>query len=202
MIDFYEILGVSKDATTEEIKKAYLDLAKKHHPDVGGDEEAFKSIGEAYETLTDKEKRDFYDSTGRTDISVIVGSAIELFNHAMRSDPINLTNQIDYLFGVGVSEKERDIKNLRESIDSLKKANKRILKRPKNDFIGNQINNYIKSNNDAIEVINDRIEIMKSGYVLIKMYSFSDKEQVKEISLFDISRGIEQAFMDGLHGRR
>lgn len=64
----YEILGVDKSATTEEIKKQYRKLAKTLHPDVQGtgNEAAFKEIGEAYDILSNKEKRDQYDFTGST----------------------------------------------------------------------------------------------------------------------------------------
>lgn len=63
--DYYEILGVAKTATQDEIKKAYRKLAHKHHPDKkGGDEEAFKKVSNAYETLSDKNKRAQYDQFG------------------------------------------------------------------------------------------------------------------------------------------
>lgn len=61
---FYEILGVSKEATQTEIKKAYMLLAKKEHPDKGGDPEKFKMIAKAYEVLGDPEKRANYDKYG------------------------------------------------------------------------------------------------------------------------------------------
>lgn len=63
--DYYEILGVKRDATADEIKKAYRKLARKHHPDTGGDEETFKEINNAYEVLSDPEKREQYDTMGR-----------------------------------------------------------------------------------------------------------------------------------------
>ncbi|MFB6344402.1 MAG: DnaJ domain-containing protein, partial [bacterium] len=61
--DYYDILGVSEDASQEEIKKAYKKLAKKYHPDKNkdADEEQFKEIGEAYAVLSDEEKRKKYD---------------------------------------------------------------------------------------------------------------------------------------------
>jgi len=67
--DYYDILGVKKNATDDEIKKAYRNLAKKHHPDRNkGNKEAenkFKEISEAYAVLSDKEKREQYDRLGR-----------------------------------------------------------------------------------------------------------------------------------------
>lgn len=64
--DFYKIIGVEKDASENDIKKAYRKLAIVHHPDKNPDDEGaekrFKEIGEAYETLSDPEKRARYDS--------------------------------------------------------------------------------------------------------------------------------------------
>jgi len=65
--DYYEILGVARNASEAEIKTAYRKLAHKHHPDKqGGDEQKFKEINEAYQTLSNKEKRSQYDQFGRT----------------------------------------------------------------------------------------------------------------------------------------
>ncbi len=65
MEDYYKILGVSKDASKEEIKKAYRKLAHKHHPDKGGDEATFKKISEAYHVLSNEKKRAEYDRFGK-----------------------------------------------------------------------------------------------------------------------------------------
>jgi len=65
-MNYYDILGVTKDASIEEIKKAYRKKAIEHHPDKGGDESKFREAAEAYETLSDDGKRKEYDVFGGT----------------------------------------------------------------------------------------------------------------------------------------
>lgn len=68
--DFYEVLGVSKTASKDEIKKAYRKLSKKYHPDINKEpdaDEKFKEVKEAYEVLSDDSKRSHYDQFGHTD---------------------------------------------------------------------------------------------------------------------------------------
>lgn len=64
--NYYEVLGIDKKATQDDIKKAFRKLAQKHHPDKGGDEAKFKEITEAYSILSDDKKRREYDSYGQT----------------------------------------------------------------------------------------------------------------------------------------
>ncbi|WP_421620931.1 DnaJ C-terminal domain-containing protein [Alkalilimnicola ehrlichii] len=66
--DYYQIMGVSRDASQDEIRRAYRKLARKYHPDVSKEpdaEQRFKELGEAYEVLKDPEKRAAYDQLGR-----------------------------------------------------------------------------------------------------------------------------------------
>lgn len=63
--DYYQILGVPKNASADEIKKAYYKLAHKYHPDKGGDEGKFKEVNEAYQVLSDQQKRSQYDKFGK-----------------------------------------------------------------------------------------------------------------------------------------
>ncbi len=85
--DYYEVLGVSRDASPEEIKRAYRKAALKYHPDRNKSpdaEERFKEAAEAYEVLSDPEKRNRYDRYGHAGVN---GSGLHDFSH-MRADDI------------------------------------------------------------------------------------------------------------------
>lgn len=94
--DYYEVLGLQKGASEQEIKRAYKRLAAKHHPDKNQGskeaEEKFKEIKEAYEVLGDNEKRAMYDQYGHqplnkaaeqvasADLAVAVSAALKIFS--------------------------------------------------------------------------------------------------------------------------
>ena len=110
--DYYEILGVSKDATDEEIKKKYRELAKKYHPDKNkGDkyaEEKFKEINEAYEILSSREKRARYDQLREAqkrgfDFSSFSGGR-EGFSY---SDSFNFSDLSDIFSGIFSDKKKK-----------------------------------------------------------------------------------------------
>lgn len=81
--DYYEVLGIGRNATDEEIKKAFRKLAFAHHPDRNredGAEEKFKEVNEAYEALSDPDKRSAYDQFGHGGLEGLFGRGFEGFN--------------------------------------------------------------------------------------------------------------------------
>ena len=103
--DYYEVLGVSKTATDEEIKRAFRKLAKQYHPDLNKDpgaEEKFKEIGEAYSVLSDQTKRRQYDQFGHAAFQNGGGNSSSGFSGFDMGD-INLDDILSDLFGGGFS---------------------------------------------------------------------------------------------------
>jgi len=142
MKDYYNILGVSRGASQEEIKKAYYKLAHKYHPDKkGGDERKFKEINEAYQILSDLEKRKQYDVFGRVPEGIPRGFDSEEFNWFWGKPGIEfglgfegLEDIMEEIFGSDARIRPRDLRkgkdikvNLQISLkDTLKNTKKEI----------------------------------------------------------------------------
>ncbi|TSC75701.1 MAG: molecular chaperone DnaJ [Parcubacteria group bacterium Gr01-1014_30] len=126
MKNYYQILGVKKDASSEDIKKAYYKLAHKFHPDKGGDEKKFKEVNEAYQVLSNKEKRSQYDRYGRVftteggqgpggqegfDFQWAWGARPDMdFESAFGGDFSDLGEMVEDMFGFGSSRRKQDLK--------------------------------------------------------------------------------------------
>ncbi len=118
--DYYQILGVDRNATAEDIKKAYRKLAHQYHPDKGGDEKKFKEINEAYQVLSNQEKRRQYDQFGR----VFDGAGFQGqpgwdfgFGQGFDSSQFDFNDLGDIfgeMFGFGSRKRKRDFKKGRD----------------------------------------------------------------------------------------
>jgi len=100
--DYYEILGIPKTATENEIKRAYRKLAHQYHPDKnGGDDKKFKEINEAYQVLGNKEKKEQFDRFGRT----FDGAPGEGFSYGGFEGFGGLSDILEELFGFGSAKR-------------------------------------------------------------------------------------------------
>ena len=103
--DYYEVMGVPKNAPEDEIKKAYRKLAKKYHPDLNpGDKEAeqkFKEVNEAYEVLSDKDKRARYDQFGFAGVDPNFGGGAGGAGSPFQGVDFDMGDIFDSFFGGG-----------------------------------------------------------------------------------------------------
>ncbi len=147
--DFYEILGLSKSATTDEIKKAYRTLAKKYHPDVNKSpdaEEKFKEVNEAYEILSDDEKRKIYDQYGHDGLNNNggFGGANPFEGFGFGGADIDLGDIFGSFFGGGGSRRQQQ--------DNRPRKGQTLQSRIKISFIDSVIGKTIEENLNKYEI--------------------------------------------------
>ena len=188
----YDILGISKDSTPEEIKSKYKSLAQQHHPDKGGDPTTFKEIKEAYELLIDPIRKERYDKTGKFDKHQnFRDGALEhlsrLFLHVVH----NMNPDIDNLVIIMKNEtrKEIEVNNTnievcKNHISKLEKIIKRIKK--KNDgenllqmFTENQLD--IRLN--ELDNFHHQIQVLEFMLTMLEDYQYGELVDLLESSV-------------------
>jgi DnaJ-class molecular chaperone len=126
-MNHYEELGISKEATQEEIKLAYRKKAREHHPDKGGDKEDFQKVQKAYEILSDIDRKSAYDANGCSEEepeSAIIDKIItEVLINLLES------NRIDTIYGDVVESLKSHFvhnqRNIKNNLTALKANNKK-----------------------------------------------------------------------------
>lgn len=186
-VDLYDVLGVDNNATSEQIKKAYKKLANKFHPDKErGDEETFKRINQAYETLIDPVKRQSYDITGiyeGTD-ALHVKSARESIELAV----FNIINQneahIEYVDIVQTIKQNihNDKMASNQNEEKISKAITRLNKnkeRATGNLVISAFNKQIKAQEDALTQNSNNLKVLDIAEKLINSckYRFDEKPQ-------------------------
>jgi DnaJ-class molecular chaperone len=188
MENLYDLLDVDKNATTKEIKKAYKEKAKVHHPDKGGDEELFKKIQQAYNILSDEMNRKMYDTTGQIqDFSFEDGMRKlfdtyiipELINIEKTSfEKVNIIKLIDALIFDKLAELTKYIGENKE----IKRRLELILfrKRKKNteseDILAKFFESHIKQAEMSILMLETESEFVKKVRTVMKDYSYNMAE--------------------------
>ena len=189
----YETLEVDENATDKEIKQAYKDQAKQHHPDKGGDENKFKEAVNAYAILKDPNSRKRYDETGSTDtedpLANIMADLSQMFfevvqknnNRIEHLDIIQemlriLSNAIS-LANNGIIEKDAEIKKTEKLLSRITK------KDDSENFFESIIKGKIKQTKYAKDQIKQQIEKLEAMIDIIDLYECSKEEQQEEINL-------------------
>lgn len=178
----YEILGVKPDFTEEQLKKAHRKKVKKHHPDVGGDTENFTKIQEAYEILSNPERRRVYDLTGQVphiEPNKDVEEAVELLSSKFRTKLDSLSNKellckgitigISVSLNEDIKTQEKAITYEKERIQLLTILGKRmkVKKRKQINVAREVIEQQIEYSRAGIENCKHRIKIIKKALVFL-----------------------------------
>ena len=177
-INLYDILGLSKNATFEEIKAKYKSLAQQHHPDKGGDPDLFKKIKHAYEILSDEITRKKYDETGIYEHGPSIRTeALDQLSRLFFNLLPNINADIDDLVLIMKNESRREKENVNNNINTcngyIEKLNKIINKIKKKNESGENLlkmfaetqlkmrQNELRNFQRQIEVLDNVIEILE-----------------------------------------
>jgi curved DNA-binding protein CbpA len=154
-MNLYEVLGVQKDATLKEIKKAYKNKSKENHPDIGGSEELQADINKAYNILSNKEKRKLYDDYGidedikeKENFKLLLGGVIE---EIIKENPNNIKMYIDNLIEANVNKLKNTNITLHANREQFVDMKKRIKKTPDNDLFSAILEDKINKTEKAIK---------------------------------------------------
>ncbi|MCK5159919.1 MAG: J domain-containing protein [Candidatus Heimdallarchaeota archaeon] len=197
MEDLYEILGIAKDATPKEIKRAYKDKAKRHHPDKGGDEEVFKKIQQAYDVLSDPLSRKMYDTTGEVKKIDFDQGMKNLFDNYIipelvkiektSFERVNIIKMIDALIQDKITELETAITNNEE----VKRRLELVLfrKRKKNteseDILQKFFEPHIKHAETNIIVLETERDFVEKVRDIMSEYDYNMAEYMANKILID-----------------
>lgn len=173
----YSDLGVPKDASPEEIKAAHRDAVKRHHPDAGGDPEAFDRAQKAYRLLANPERRKHYDETGddgserdaptAVAMQIITDILDQIFN--AQQDPSDPVDCIRAMVGHATRETAEEIGRTEHAIARHEKMRRR-LKTKGPDLIGQSLDFRIAGKKRDLAKLNNVLEGLKRAAEIVDTY--------------------------------
>jgi curved DNA-binding protein CbpA len=190
MDNLYDILGVDKSASPDEIKTAYRKKAQETHPDKGGDADEFKKVQNAYDILSNSDKRATYDKTGRVKTKEemeedayknLVGCWLKALNEFDTKEEIDIET-FDIVKGIRthIDNTMKDIKTKVKDMNKNIKKREKFLKRFKyKGSKNNMVHKAVKSQIDDLEAsIREAEEVMEIGKIMRRLlpdfeYNFS-----------------------------
>ena len=186
MIDLYQLLGLKRAATREEVRKAYRRKAKSSHPDSGGSEEAFNALTAAHDVLADAKRRERYDSTGEIEQARpdnFDGSAIEVIAqklgmiiHAEQElTSLDIGAVIEQAIREDIALRKSSIANQRRAVERAAALRARVKRKANNadnmlarvlDWHESSAQDHAKKNEEAVRAMERALEILE-GYSFI-----------------------------------
>ncbi len=178
--DLYDTLGVSPDATDDEIKRAYRERARETHPDHGGDIDEFKMVSLAGTVLTDAEKRRVYDETGCAEsdkpidpVRQIIAELVDqcFLQQQMPDDPIRwMQDQIDCertKIKSMIAQHDRAAKDFNVRLTMFNKNNEQSKNRQAVSFIAGQLRAAIRDEEAAVKTCKQNLQHHEDAMVFL-----------------------------------
>lgn len=187
----YEVLGVGKDATDDEINAAFRKAAKQAHPDQDGSTEEFQRVKNASLVLLDPERRKRFDDTGKIDggrpdnhlaevmeaIATFFVSSLDALDNPMapRLADVNLVEAARTHFGQQVAGANQHIKNIENKVKKFERAIKRLKTKREDDLIGNMLTRHVSHLNLSIENTKRQVKQFELAITILKDYEFESE---------------------------
>lgn len=174
-MNHYEVLGIEKTATPAEIKKAYKRMAKKHHPDRGGDAQAMVLVNKAYDTLMDPAKREHFNLTGEdkplTDIDIEArNSILQLFGALLAQGRVNVPARATRAANTGMIEIKAELAEHKRKYEELQKRRDEVTcTDPENLWI-RLVDSTLAQARGQIALIERKLEIANRVVEMLKAY--------------------------------
>ena len=194
MKDFYEVLGVKKDASQDQIKKAYRGKAVNAHPDKGGSQEDMAELSRAYSTLKDNVKRIEYDRTGKEpedtqslSRDIIMNVFIDILN--LPEEPVNCLATAIASINNRIHDLNKERKGVVGKINSLKQRRTRITKKKEDNQVNLWqvlIDKQLEGGNGIIAEVDKRIKAHEDALKMLEDY---EGDEVFKIKVTDIMTG-------------
>jgi curved DNA-binding protein CbpA len=189
-MDLYETLGVKKDATKAQIKKAYRKKANVHHPDKGGDQEEFKALVVAYNILYDDDKRKRYDEgetaesitkTALSEDQQILALVLSLFVQVVALTDVKVTN-IPHVMRLNIDKSIQEFSNMinnqQAHINKFKAVIHRIKSKSQENVFVAAATQQINNSEREIAKIKDQQKIGVGAKKFLEAYSYEVDQQV------------------------
>lgn len=183
MTQLYQDLGIPKESSLEEIKKAFKKKAAETHPDKGGDSESFQVVQHAYSVLKDPTRRARYDASGEDQLvdegAIIRQTLAQMFLAVVEAadDPayIDVTGKVKQRIKAGQEQAELQIKILKARTGKLEKAAKRLKrkKRKDADFLQQVITSQIETLANSVKQAEKQGDIGKRMLEMLEDYTYT-----------------------------
>jgi len=182
-VDPYQELGVPRDASPEDVRRAYRKRRTKAHPDKGGSKEEFHAIQKSYEILSDAERRKRFDQTGDAETPVsdprelAMRDIAAMFLQLVNSSDVDHTNIVELVkqnIELGVRERQGKITQIKTGIEKRERALKRIKRKTKgpNQF-GIFLQNDIAAHHQAIARLSGECDQAKIMLEMLAEYEYA-----------------------------